>query len=201
MTVFYMFLGWKDGLLADPFISTANRGSATLYMSLGFLPMVLHGALQASDHWKASWLFWAAPADPGRLVVASKNFVAIFFLGTYLLTLAAIWAIFYDRVWHAVAHAAFLGAGAHMLLQGAVMMSPALPFAREPKRAEQSGRLFWLFMAGSIFASVGPVLLSLVYARPWLTVSLAVVLVGLTIVFERMLRRRAREHFSTMEFT
>lgn len=201
MTVFYMFLGWDEGLLSDPFSSAANRGAAPLYMALGFLPMMLHGALQASDHWKASWLFWATPADPGRLVVASKNFVAVFFLGSYLLLLAGIWSVFYERIWHAVVHAAFLGAGAHMLLQLAVMLSPALPFAREPKRAEHSGRLFWLFMVGMIFASLGPALLPSVYARPALALTLAAALVGLTLLLERVLRRRARAHFSALEFT
>ena len=200
MTVFYMFLGWEDGLLLDPFSTGGNSGPAPIYMALGFLPMMLHGAVQASDHWKASWLFWAAPADPGRLVVAAKNFVAVFFLGTYLLALAAIWAMFYERVWHAIVHAAFLGAGAHMLLQLAVMVAPALPFAREPKRAEQSGRLFWLFMVGMIFASLGPAMLPSVYSRPWLTVTLGVMLVGLTTALESLLRRRARAHFSTLEF-
>lgn len=200
MTVFYMLLGWNDGLLADPFSSNARRG-APLYMALGFLPMILHSALQTSDHWKASWLFWATPADPGRLVVAAKNFVSFFFLGAYLFILACIWSFFYERIWHAFVHAAFLGAGAHMLLQLAVMMTPELPFAREPKRGEQSGRLFWLFMVGSIFASVGPAMLPLVYARPWLAVIVAGLLIGMTIVFERRLRRRAREHFSRLEFT
>jgi hypothetical protein len=200
MTVFYMFLGWEEGLLSDPF-SSRDTGAAPLYMALGFLPMMLHGALQTSDSWKACWLFWATPADPARLVVASKNFVAVFFLGTYLLALAAIWACFYDRIWHAFVHAAFLGAGAHMLLQWAVMFSPQLPFAREPKRAENSGRLFWLFLVGAMCASLAPMMLPSVYARPRLAVALAALLMAATIALEWMLRRRAREHFSGMEFT
>jgi len=40
-----------------------------------------------------------------------------------------------------------------------------------------------------------------VYARPWLTISLAVVLVGLTIVLEGVLKHRARAYFSVLEFT
>ena len=200
MTVFYMFLGWSDGLLADPFSTDAKRAAAPLYMAVGFLPMILHGALQTSDHWKASWLFWATPSDPGRLVIAAKNFVAIFFLGTYLLVLACLWAFFYERIWHAFVHAAFVGAGAHMLLQLAVMVTPVLPFAREPKRAEQSGRLFWLFLVGMIFASLGPAMLPWVYARPWVTVGLGMLVVGVTIGLEWLLRRRARQHFATLEF-
>lgn len=198
MTAFYLAIGWNDGLWQDPFVGWA-KGTGPIYMAVGFLPMILHGALQASDHWKASWIFFATPADPGRLVVASKNFVAVFVLGTYLLLLAAFWATFYERVWHAVVHAFFIGAGAHMLLQGAVILSPALPFAKEPKRAEQSGKLFVLFTVGMVFTSTGPLLLPFVYARPWLMVAVAVVLIGATIVLERALHRRARAYTAQLE--
>lgn len=200
MTVFYMSLGWNEGVLLDPFGDATNRGAAPVYMALCFLPMMLHGALQASDHWKASWLFWATPADSARLVVAAKNFVALFFLGTFLLLLAGVWAFFYERAWHAFVHAAFVGAGAHMLLQLAVMITPVLPFAREPKRGEQSGRLFWLFLVGMVFATAGPMMLPWVYARPRWTVTLAVVIVAVTVGLEWLLRRRARRHFATLEF-
>ena len=168
-------------------------------MAVGFLPMILHSALQTSDHWKASWVFFATPADPGRLVVASKNFVAVFILGTYLLLLAVFWATFYERIWHAAVHALFIGAGAHMLLQAAVILSPALPFAKEPKRAEQSGKLFVLFTFGMIFTSTGPLLLPFVYARPLLAIAVAIGLVVGTALLERALHRRARSYTAQLE--
>lgn len=199
MTLFYLFIGWDEGLLNDPFTGETKAGAPPLYMALAFLPMILHGALQASDHWKASWLFWATPADPARLVVAAKNFVAVFVLGSYLLLMAAIWAVFYERIWHAVVHAAFLGAGAHMLLQLAIILSPELPFAREPKRAEQSGRLFAVFFIGMLFSALGPSLLPLVYARAGTTLALAALLVAATAILERTLHRRARAHFNRLE--
>jgi hypothetical protein len=200
MTAFYLFLGWDGGLWMDPFVGRARGGGAPVYMAVAFLPMILHGALQASDHWRASWIFWATPADPARLVVAAKNFVAVFVLGTYLLLMAGFWAVFYERVWHALVHALFVGAGAHMLLQGAVIVSPGLPFAREPKRAEQSGRLFVLFFFGMLFASLGPAVLPFVYASAAGTILVATALAAMTAVLERTLHRRARAYAAQLEF-
>ncbi|HVL66622.1 MAG TPA: hypothetical protein VM364_05090 [Vicinamibacterales bacterium] len=200
MTLFYLFLGWDEGVLVDPFTGSA-KGGAPIYMAVAFLPMILHSALQSSDHWRASWIFLATPADPARLLVAAKNFVAVFVLGTYLLLMAAFWAVFYDRVWHAVVHALIVGAGAHILLQGAVILSPQLPFAKEPQRAEQSARLFMLFFFGIMFVTLAPMLLPFIYARPPLTIALVVLLAGATALLEWGLHRRARAYFAELEFT
>jgi hypothetical protein len=199
MTFFYLFLGWDEGLRNDPFVSGVKAGGPPIYMALAFLPMILHSALQSSDQWRAAWIFWATPADPARLVVASKNFVAVFVLGPYLMMMAGIWAAFYDRFWHALVHAAVLGAGAHLLLQAAVILNPELPFAKEPKRAAQSARLFGLFFIGLMFSSLGPMLLPLVYPRPAAIVILALMLAALTGILERTLHRRARAHFDQLE--
>ena len=200
MTLFYIFLGWSEGLWTDPFTGRAKGGS-TVYMGIAFLPMVLHGAIPISAHWRASWIFWATPADPARLVIAAKNFVTLFVLGPYLLMMAGFWCVFYERIWHALVHAAFVGAGAHMLLQGAVMLSPQMPFSREPKHAEQSGGLFMLFFFGMLATTIGPALLPFIYARPLLTIVVAVLLAAATAVLERMLHRRVSAYAETLEFS
>ncbi|HJR61471.1 MAG TPA: hypothetical protein VJ813_18835 [Vicinamibacterales bacterium] len=199
MTAFYLFLGWDEGLWTDPFAVRAKGGGAPVYMALAFLPMILHSALQVSDHWRASWIFLATPADPARLLVATKNFVAIFVLGSYLLLMAGFWTMFYERVWHALVHALFVGAGAHMLLQASVILSPGLPFAKEPKRTEQSGRLFFLLFVGMLFTSLGPALLPFVYSSAARTIALAAVLAAVTAVLERTLHRRARAFTAELE--
>lgn len=200
MTLFYLLLGIDDGSLADPFRGMTQRPGTPVYLAVAFLPMVLHGAFQSSDQWRAAWIFFATPADAGRLVVATKNFVAVFFLGAYLLMMAVLWSFFYDSVWHAFVHAAFIGAGAHMLLQGAVILNPALPFAKEPRRGEQSARLFVLFFFGSIGAGIGPLLLIFVYQRPLWMLGLAFVLLIATMLLERLLHRRAGAFVGELEF-
>jgi hypothetical protein len=198
VTVFYMFLGMNDGGVADPF--NGRPGGMPVYMAVTFLPMTLHSSIRYSEHWRASWIFFAAPADAARLLVAAKNFVAIFFLGAYLVFMAAVWAYFYDRVWHAVVHAMMIGAVAHMLLQLAVILSPALPFASEPKQGEQSGRLFTFFFLASLAAGIGPLLLPFIYRSASWTIILALLLAGGTAALELLVRRRAREEMLDLEF-
>jgi hypothetical protein len=199
MTLFYLGMGWDEGALADPFV-TSGTGPALVYMPLAFLPMILQGSLQYSEHWRAAWIFWSAPADPARLVLATKNFAALLFIGGYLIFLGCIWAMFYERVWHAFVHTAVVGAGAHMLLQAVVMLNPSLPFSREPARAEQSGRVTGLFFVAMIGVVVIPPLLPFVYARPVRLAAVVAALAAGTYALERRLHRRARAYAQDVEF-
>jgi hypothetical protein len=198
VTIFYIFLGLEDGALQDPF---SGRGGATpVYLAITFLPLTLQSTMRYSEHWRASWVFFASPADPARLLIAAKNFVAVFFLGGYLLLMAAVWVWLYEKPWHAVVHAAIIGAVAHMLLQWAVIMNPSLPFATEPRTAEQSSRVMLTFFIASLGASVGPLMLPFIYRRAWTTIALALVLAAATVALERELRRRARNELVNLEY-
>src|SRR4026209_772534 len=104
-------------------------------MAVVFIPMTLHAALTVSESWRAAWIFFSTPASHARIVVAAKNFVALYFLGGYVVVLAAFWGSFSDAVWHAGVPALFPGLLAHLLLQLNVIVKPALPFAAEPRKA------------------------------------------------------------------
>jgi hypothetical protein len=199
MMLFYLAIGWDEGALADPFASGRPTGAALIYLPLGFLPMILHGALLYSEHWRAAWIFRAAPADPARLVIAMKNFVAVFFIGGYALALGAVWAFAYEKVWHAAVHAAVVAAGAHMLLQTVAAFTPAVPFSKEPARAAQSGRLTGLFFVAMLGSALVPLLLPVVYARPPAFGALLAVIAVSTYALERRLHRRAGAYAGEVE--
>lgn len=200
LTAFYLFLGLDEGALADPFSDAYEGSPGPLYFTLVFLPMTLHTSLHTSESWRAAWVFFATPADPARLIVAAKNFVATFFLGGYLLLLAALWSVFYDRIWHAFLHAAVIGLLAHVLLQAAGLLRPALPFAAEPRKAERSSHFFALFLVGGLISGMIPVLLPLIYRRPSWTIAFVALLVGATAALEFALHLRAREAVLDLEF-
>ncbi len=198
---FYLLLGLNQGALTDPFLpERGTAGGIPLYMAVVFMPMTLHASLQYSDSWRAAWIFFATPASPARLIVAAKNFVAIWFLGGYLLLLAVIWSYSYERIWHAFFHAGIIGLLAHMLLQLTVMLRPALPFATEPRRVERSARLYGVLFFGSLIAAIVPTFLPLVYARPPLTLVVVTVLLGATAALEYTLRLRVAEAIGDLEF-
>jgi hypothetical protein len=200
MLFFYLLLGLDRGALADPFDPGRSRGGVPIYMAVVFMPMTLHGALHMTESWRAAWIFFATPASASRLVIAAKNYAAVYFLGGYLALLAAVWSYFYDRVWHAVVHAAAIGMLAHLLLQGAVMISPHLPFATEPRKSEQSSRLFGLFFVGATLAAMAGEGLPFVYARPRLAAIVFGSLIAGTVAMEILLRRRVEKAIGKLEF-
>ena len=198
LTGFYMLLGLDDGALRDPF--NGGGGGPGVYFAVIFIPMTLHTALAASESWRAAWVFFATPASHARIVVAAKNFVTVYFLGSYVVALAALWSWFFDRVWHAAIHALLLGAIAHLLLQLTVIMRPTLPFATEPRQAQRAGSMFLLFLAGGVVAGVFPFLLRFIYRSAAATAGLCVVLAAVTIAIEYALRLRVDEAIGALEF-
>jgi hypothetical protein len=198
---FYLLLGLQQGALVDPF--TGGMRSATgapVYMAVVFMPMTLQASLQYSDGWRAAWIFFATPASAARLIISAKNFVAVWFLGGYLLVLAGIWSCYYDRIWHAFFHAAIIGLLAHTLLQLAVLLKPALPFASEPRRTERTSKVYAVFFFGSLLAGILPIFLPLVYARPPLLAAIIALLLFVTAGLELTLRLRVNEAIGDLEF-
>lgn len=200
LTAFYVLLALDGGALADPFAGELLATTGPMYFAIVFLPMTLHSSLQVSDSWRAAWIFFAAPADPAKLIVAAKNFVSLWFLGGYLTLMAVLWSFFYDSVWHAVVHAFVIGLLAHLLLQAAVIVRPSVPFASEPRQAERTFQLFLLFIVGGVLAGLVPIVLPFVYVHTSWTAAMVGLLVAITAAIEYALRLRAREAVAELEF-
>ena len=199
LTGFYLLLGMGGGALRDPFSGTVQTGPG-VFMAIAFIPMTLHAALTVSESWRAAWIFFATPVSHARIVVAAKNFVTVYFLGGYVVVLAAVWAYYFDRVWHAAVHALFAGLLAHILLQLTVIVKPALPFATEPRKGERSSMLFGVILVGSLFAGIFPFALSFVYQDAAVTVGALLLMIVLTAAIEYALRLRVAEAIGDLEF-
>jgi hypothetical protein len=167
---------------------------------LVFLPMTLHSALSVSESWRAGWIFFAAPASHAKLVVGAKNFVSVYFLGSYVAALAVLWSFYYQRVWHAVVHALFAGLLAHLLLQLAVMMKPTLPFATEPRRAERSSGLLLVIFVATFASALMPLAAPFIYSSATLTIVAFLFLALVTAGMEYALRLRVQEAIGDLEF-
>ena len=200
LTAFYLLLGLDEGSLADPFEPGSGRGGPGVFFAIVFVPITLHAALAASESWRAAWIFFATPASHARIVVAAKNFVTMYFLGSYLVALAALWSVYFTRVWHAVVHALFAGLLAHLLLQLTVIVKPALPFAAEPRKGERSSAMIVVILVGSIAAGTLPLLLRLVYRDARVTVLALAFSLAVTAGIEYALRLRVDEAIGELEF-
>lgn len=199
LTGFYLLMGMGEGALRDPFTEGTQRGPG-VFMAIVFIPMTLHAALTVSESWRAAWIFFSTPVSHARIVVAAKNFVAVYFLGSYLVVLAAVWAFYYERVWHALVHALFAGLVAHILLQLTVIVKPALPFATEPRKGERSSMLFGIILAGSVIAGLFPFVLAFVYRSGLATAAALLLMLLMTAAIEYALRLRVEETIGDLEF-
>jgi hypothetical protein len=200
LTGFYMLMGMKEGALEDPFLASSHVSGPGVFFAIVFIPMTLYAALTASESWRAAWIFFASPASHARIVVAAKNFVSIYFLGGYLIVLAAFWSFFFARTWHAAVHALFAGLLAHLVLQLMVMVKPALPFAAEPRKAERSAAMFVVGVGGVFVGMVFPWILREVYRSLPLTFAVLGFMLALTAVIEYALRLRVDEAIGDLEF-
>lgn len=201
LTAFYLLMGSNRGGMQDPFSSAGEPSGPGVFFAIAFIPITLHAALSASESWRAAWIFFATPVSHARIVVAAKNFVTFYFLGSYLIVLTAVWSYFFERVWHAVVHALFAGLLAHLLLQLIVIVKPALPFAAEPRKGERSAAMFWVILLGSIGAGAAPFLLRLIYRDPLITVLALALALAITLGVEYALRLRIDEAIGDLEFS
>lgn len=203
LTVFYLFMALSSGPIPDPFLAGLKGfgNSVLVYLAVLLFPLMLQTNLRNSDHYQASWIFFASPMQRDRLVLAAKNFVVVYFLLPYLLLIGGLFCYFYAALWHAGVQLLVLALVAHLVLQIAVFVSPEVPFSRPVKKGERSARMLLIMMIMPI-VSLG--LLSgiflLVYPSRILTGLLLVFLAVLTLLMERMLRVRIQRRLGALQY-
>jgi hypothetical protein len=97
-------------------------------------PALLVRHFATSDDHRASWIYDATPARHGRLVIAVKNIAVAYFLVPFLILVAATLAWREGDVTRGILETLMLGLISHLALQGAMLISPRLPFALPPDK-------------------------------------------------------------------
>jgi ABC-2 type transport system permease protein len=203
ITVIYLFMGLSKGPLADPFIGH-NMGvgdSWLLYLAVLMFPAMLNSILAYSDAYQASWIYYAAPADRSRLVLASKNFVFAFFVIPYLILLSALFFYFWRNPWHVAVHLGVLTLLTHFFLQIAVSFRPVLPFSLPSLKAQRSTS-FIMIMIFVPAAAIGllSVFTGLLYPHPPLLAGAMTGFVIVSYLLEFILKKRVQRLTAAMEF-
>lgn len=203
LTVFYLFMALSSGPIPDPFESGVKGfgNSVLVYLAVLLFPLMLQTNLRNSDHYQASWIFFASPMQRDRLVLAAKNFVVMYFLVPYLLLIGILFCYFYRALWHAGVQLLVLALVAHLVLQIAVFVSPEVPFSRPVKKGERSARMILIMMIMPILTLgfLSAVFL-LVYPSRLLTGGLLVALVAATFLMERLLRVRIERRLGALQY-
>ena len=199
-TLLYMVMGVRNGAIADPFAATRTMQAWPLTMAVLASPTMLRMLLTRSDAFRASWIFFTCPSDRMKIARSSKNVLVAFFLIPYLLVVSAIYGYVVGNVVHVLVHVAFLGLLAHLVLQIALLLDPALPFSRPMQQTRVTG-----FFLGFTFVTI---LLSLfiqfysarIYSNVASTVAAIAVILFIGIVIDLITRARVQRQAQLLEF-
>jgi hypothetical protein len=203
LTIFYLFLGLRDGPFPDPFVNPELEfgRAGLLYLAIMLFPIMLKTTLVSSDSYQASWIFYATPADKERLVLSMKDFVMVYFVLPYLLFIGAIFTYFFKNAMHVFLHLIVLLVLAHILLQVAVLMSPDLPFSQPVRKGERSGRiLIAVLIAPLITMLLLPALFAWAYPRPNVFAAMLAGLMAITLLLEKAVAVRVHRVSRRLQF-
>jgi hypothetical protein len=199
-TLLYMVLGVRHGAVADPFTATRNMQAWPLTMAVLASPAMLRMLLTRSDAFRASWIFFTCPSDRMRIARSSKDVLVAFFLIPYLLLVSAIYAYVVGNLVHVLVHVAFLGLLAHLVLQIALLLDPALPFSRPMQQTRVTG-FFLAFTFITILASLFIQFYSArIYSDITSTIAAAAIIVLIGIVIDLLTRARVSRQAQLLEF-
>jgi ABC-2 type transport system permease protein len=199
-TVLYMVLGVRNGVVADPFTATRNMQAWPLTMAVLASPAMLRMLLTRSDAFRASWIFFTCPSDRMRIARSSKDVLVAFFLIPYLLVVSAIYAYVVGNVVHVLVHIAFLGLLAHLVLQIALLLDPALPFSRPMQQTRVTG-FFLAFTFATILVSLFVQFYSVrIYGDITWTIAAVAIIVLIGFVIDLLTRARVSRQAQLLEF-
>lgn len=146
LTLLYVFMGIRDGGLADPFATAGREGPSLVSVAVVMFPSMLKMAVTRTDAFRASWIFFVCPTDRMKLVRSTMNVLVAMFLVPYLAFVAAVYLYFVPNLLHVGVHIALLGLLSHLCLQIATFMDPDLPFSKPPTKGKTSTNTFAIIM-------------------------------------------------------
>ena len=103
------------------------------------------------------------------------------------------------NVVHVLVHVAFLGLLAHLVLQVALLLDPALPFSR-PMQQTRSRDSFWLYDRHHPGEPVHPVLLGPDIQQSLSTIAAVAIIVFIGVVIDLLTRARVSRQAQLLEF-
>jgi hypothetical protein len=163
-------------------------------------PAMLRMLLTRSEAFRASWIFFTCPSDRMKIVRSSKDVLVAFFLVPYLLVVSAIYSYVVGNVAHVLVHVAFLGLLAHLILQIALLLDPALPFSRPMQRSTNASVFFGFTLVTILVSLFIQFYSSRVYSNVTSTVSAIAVIILIGIVLDLITRARIHRQAQLLEF-
>ena len=199
-TLLYMVMGVRNGAIADPFASTRTIQAWPLTMAVLASPTMLRMLLTRSDAFRASWIFFTCPGDRMKIARSSKDVLVAFFLIPYLLVVSLIYGYVVGNIVHVLVHVTFLGLLAHLVLQIALLLDPALPFSRPMQQTRVTG----FFLGFTLVTILGSLFIQFfaarIYSSAASTVAAIAVILVIGFVIDLLTRARVQRQAQLLEF-
>jgi hypothetical protein len=199
LTILYVAMAAQDGEMGDPFESSEGRFSLVL-MAVIFFPAMLKMALTRSDRFRASWVFFACPADRIRIIRSTRDVLLAFFLLPYLAFLALVYSYFIPNPVHVLVHVSLMGLVSALVLQIQILMEPELPFSKPPVKGGNSTSLYVFMFVIFGFVVVMQALSHRIYGSVLATASAFALVVAAILAVDRLTRARVASQTQTLEF-
>lgn len=202
LTFVYIVIAIINGGISDPFTSTVKEAvrPALVYLVALLMPLIVMQSITYSENFKAAWIFFSAPLDRAKLLLAVRNTLLVSIILPYMVILAIVFSNFMP-VFHAVAHVLVLAAVAGFIFQIYLIAAAKMPFA-QPRRPNRGSFAMMFGVFGFTILAGGILILELYFgyrseARFWPTFAL---LVTLSAALERAVHARVRAKLEREEF-
>jgi hypothetical protein len=194
LTLLYVYMGARDGGGGDPFVRDAGRtGMDFMAYAVLFFPWTLLQQLGSSESHKASWIYFATPADRARIIIAMEHVVVAYFLVPFVVFIAGVFTWRFADPGHALVHALYLGLIGLIVFQTAILVHPTLPFSNEPQKNVNTAKMFGWMMGVMVGGTLTLIAIKSWVYPSWLRVAVvAAGLVVLAILLDRAVRARAQ---------
>ncbi len=202
MTLVYLVAGLNRGSVHDPFVA-APRGTANfsaVTMTIMMFPSLLKMHLTRSESFRASWIFFAGPADRMVIVRSSIRVLVAFFLLPYLLFVTLVYTYFVGNVLHVALHMALQGLLSLLVLQVAMLIDPALPFSRPTQKGRDSFLLFVFLIMMTMIRVFLSIFSAQLYSSLLATTSVFATMILASLLIDWLTRTRVGLQAASLEF-
>ena len=202
MTLIYLLSGLNRGAIHDPFVSAArgNDNFSGVTMAIMMFPSLLKMHLTRSESFRASWIFFASPADRMQIVRSSMRVLVAFFLLPYLVFVTAVYTYFVGHVFHVAVHVALQGLLSLVVLQMAMLIDPSLPFSRPMQKGRDSLTLFAFLMFMTMVSVILSIFSAELYASVMATIAVFGAILLVSVVIDLLTRARVGMQAASLEF-
>lgn len=200
-----IIIGIREGFaIHDPFVhgsDSSNMMGIFFALGMGMIPYAMHLNIQYSPSWQAAWIFYAAPVDRLKIVLAVKRLIIILFFIPIGILITIGLAILFHNILHAILQVIFMMMVAIVGLTVVNSLMIHLPFSVEKSQSSNMPEIWIGSILGIIVVAAPIIIVSAVGYHSyliWAIIVAALAIVNLLLTkFQNM---RIRDQVETWEF-